>query len=162
MVMTESGNNFLLSCSDLKNINLMSKSFPKYTGKVRSGHAMATSDIEKIINESYGDNAIFEVGDCIAPNINEIDEQDPDTEVKVKPDEKSIKLEYEGDMREDQILAAITHFCSALVGIRTVTWWSRVSWKLSVQLRKVRRRPMMMISVEMTMLTIHKGTQISF
>ena len=40
VVITESGENFLLSCSDLKNLDLMSKSFPEYTGKVKSGHAI--------------------------------------------------------------------------------------------------------------------------
>ena len=35
VVVTESGDNFLLSCSDLKNLDLMSKSFPEYMGKVR-------------------------------------------------------------------------------------------------------------------------------
>ena len=56
MVVTDSGDNFLLSCSDLKNLDLMSKSFSEYTGKVRSGHATATSDIEEMINKLYGDN----------------------------------------------------------------------------------------------------------
>ena len=49
VVVTESGDNFLLSCSDLKNLDVMSKSFPEYMGKVRSGHATATSDVEEII-----------------------------------------------------------------------------------------------------------------
>ena len=60
VVVTESGNNFLLLCSDLKNIDLMSKSFPEYTGKVRSGHANATADIEDIINESFEDKTVEE------------------------------------------------------------------------------------------------------
>ena len=51
VVITESGENFLLSCSDLKNLNLMSKSFLEYTGKMRSGHANAPADMEDLINE---------------------------------------------------------------------------------------------------------------
>ena len=55
VVVTESGNNFLLSCSDLKNLDLMSKSFPEYTGKVRSGHAKADADLKEILNEPFDD-----------------------------------------------------------------------------------------------------------
>ena len=69
--MTESGDNFLLSCSDLKNLYLMSKSFPEYTGKVRSGHAKATTDIEEILNEPYNDKPVVETGDCIFPHVQE-------------------------------------------------------------------------------------------
>ena len=90
VVVTESGDNFLLSCSDLKNLNLMSKSFPEYMGKVRSGHATATSDVKEIINKTYGENAVLEVGHCIAPNIYEENEQDLDTEIKVKQDKSSV------------------------------------------------------------------------
>ena len=50
VMVTESWDNFLLSCSDLNNLNLISKGFPEYTGKVKSGHANATTDIEDIIN----------------------------------------------------------------------------------------------------------------
>ena len=67
--MTESGDNFLLSCSDLKNLNLMSKSFPEYIGKVRSGYAKASTDIEEILNEAYIDKPEVEAGECIAPHV---------------------------------------------------------------------------------------------
>ena len=33
----------------------MSKSFPEYTGKVRSGHAKADADLEDILNQPFDD-----------------------------------------------------------------------------------------------------------
>ena len=39
VVVTESGENFSLSCSDLKNLDLMSKNFPEYIGQRRGAHA---------------------------------------------------------------------------------------------------------------------------
>ena len=72
----ETGNNFLLSCSDLKNLDLMSKSFPEYTGKVRSGHAKADADLEDILNQPFDDELINETGDCIAPQVLEDGESD--------------------------------------------------------------------------------------
>ena len=69
VVVTESGNNFLLSCSDLKNLDLMSKSFPEYTGKVRS--AKADADLEEILNKPFDDELTRETGDCIAPQVQE-------------------------------------------------------------------------------------------
>ena len=57
MVVTESGDNFLLSCSDLKNLDLMSKNFPEYTRQRRGAHASAVSAVGEIIDEALNDHA---------------------------------------------------------------------------------------------------------
>ena len=106
VVVTESGNNFLLSCSDLKNLNLMSKSFPEYTGKVRSCHAKADADLEDILNQPFDDELTRETGDCIAPQVLEESESHSGVEVKVKQDETSVELEYDSDLDEEQVLAS--------------------------------------------------------
>ena len=54
----------------------MSKSFPEYTGKVRSGHAKANADLEDILNQPFDDELINETGDCIAPQVLEDGESD--------------------------------------------------------------------------------------
>ena len=61
VVITESGENFLLSCSDLKNLELMSKSFPEYTGKVRSGHANTAAEIKDWMKEELERNITDEI-----------------------------------------------------------------------------------------------------
>ena len=150
--MTESGDNFLLSCSDLKNLDLMSKSFPEYTGKVRSGHAKATADIEEILNEPYNDKPVVETGDCIVPHVQEENISDTDIEVKVRQDETLVKIEYTDDLDEEQMLAAEAY--SLLYGLGSFTYNNLVEEgvMLSVQWRKVRRRPIMMTLMEMTIL----------
>ena len=62
VLVTESGDNFLLSCLNLKNLDLMSKSVLEYTGKVRGAHASAASDIDEIINGTYDGKARSEEG----------------------------------------------------------------------------------------------------
>ena len=52
------------------------------------------------------DNTILEEGCCITPNNGEEHEQESDTEISVKQDENSIELQYDGDLSQDQILAA--------------------------------------------------------
>ena len=54
----------------------MSKSFQKYTGKVRSGHAKADADLEDILNQPVDDELINKTGDCIAPQVLEDGESD--------------------------------------------------------------------------------------
>ena len=98
VVVTESGDNFLLSCSDLKNLDLMSKNFLEYTGQRRGAHASAVLDVGEIINEALDDHTMTEDGCCIAPNNGEEHEQESDSEITVKQDENSIELRYEGDV----------------------------------------------------------------
>ena len=97
-MITESGENFLLSCSDLKNLDLMSKSFPEYTGKVRSGHANATADIDDLINEPFDEKTVEETRDYTVPHVQDDNILDTDVEVKVKQDETSVEIEYTDDL----------------------------------------------------------------
>ena len=90
VVITESGDNFLLSCSDLKNLDLMSRNFPEYTGQRRGAHASAISDVDEIINGVLDEYTMTENGDCIAPNNGEEHEQESKSEITVKQDEDSI------------------------------------------------------------------------
>ena len=105
-MVTESGDNFLLSCSDLKNLDLMSKNFPEYTGQRRGAHTSAVLDVGEIINEALDDHATTEDGCCITPNNGEEHEQESDSEITVKQDENSIELQYEEELSPDQLLAA--------------------------------------------------------
>ena len=71
VVVTESGDNFLLSCSDLKNLDLMSKDFPEYIGQRRGAHASSVSAVGEIINEATFDPEVTEEGCCTFPNNGE-------------------------------------------------------------------------------------------
>ena len=57
VVVTESGDNFLLSCSDLKNLDLMSKDFPEYIGQRRGAHASSVLAVGEMIDEALNDHA---------------------------------------------------------------------------------------------------------
>ena len=83
-MITESGENFLLSCSDLKNLELMSKSFPEYTGKVRSGHPNAADDIKDLMKEKLEGNITEEIRDGIVPHVQDQSILDTETDIKVK------------------------------------------------------------------------------
>ena len=72
---TESGNNFLISCSDLNNLDLMSKDFPEYIGQRRGGHTSSVSVVGEIIEEATNYPVATEDGCCIAPNNAEEHEQ---------------------------------------------------------------------------------------
>lgn len=62
VVITESWENFLLSCSDLKN-------FPEYKGKVKSGHANTEADIEEVMNEEIQDITTEGTNEGIIPHM---------------------------------------------------------------------------------------------
>ena len=68
VVVTESGDNFLLSCSDLKNLDLMSKDFLEYIGQRRGAHASYVLAVSEIINEATNDPVETEDGCCTLPN----------------------------------------------------------------------------------------------
>ena len=94
-----------------------------------------------------------ENGDCIAPNNGEEHEQEPESEITVKQDEDSIELQYDGELDHDQILPAeVYSILFSLGGTHMQTWLGKELQRLSVQLRRVRRRPIMMMLMEMTML----------
>ena len=69
---------------DLKNLELMSKSFPEYTGKVRSRHANAAADIEDLMKEELERNITDEIRDGIVPHVQEETMLDAETDIKVK------------------------------------------------------------------------------
>ena len=75
VVVTESGDNFLLSCSDLKNLDLMSKDFPEYIGQRRGAHASSVLAIGEIIDEAMNNLVVTEEGCCITLNNEEEHEQ---------------------------------------------------------------------------------------
>ena len=84
----------------------MSISVPEYTGKVRSGHANATADIEDLINDPFDGKTLEETRDCIVPHVQDDNILDTDVEVKVKQDETSVEIEYTDDLDEEQMIAA--------------------------------------------------------
>ena len=106
VVTTESGENLLLSCSDLKNLKLMSKSFPEYTGKARSSHTNGTTDIEDLMKEELEGNITEEIRDGIVPHVQDVSVLDTENDIKVKQDETSVKIEYTDDLDEEQMVAA--------------------------------------------------------
>ena len=122
MVITESEKNFLLSCSDFKNLNLMSKSFPEYTGKVRSGHANATTVIKDLINEGLDEKVMEETSDRIIPHVQDVVILDTEADIKVKQDETSVEIEYRDDLDEEQMIATEAYsLLYSLDGIHTAT-----------------------------------------
>ena len=106
VVVTESGDNFLLSCSDLKNLDLMTNDFLEYIGQRRGAHASSISHVGEIIDKETRGPEVTEEGCYTSPNNGEEHEQCSDSEVIVKQDESSIELEYEEELSPDQLLAA--------------------------------------------------------
>ena len=79
----------------------MSKSFPEYTGKVRSGHANATADIEDLMKEELEGNITEEIRDGIVPHDQDEVILDTETDIKIKQDETSVEIEYTDDLDEE-------------------------------------------------------------
>ena len=52
VVIKESGGNFLLSNGDLKNLDLLSKSFSKYIGQCRGAHASSASKDREVVDKA--------------------------------------------------------------------------------------------------------------
>ena len=89
-----------------KNLDLMSKSFPEYTGKVRSGHTNAEANIEELMSEQIKGITTEETREYIVPHVQDGDASDTDNEVKVKQDENSVEIEYTDDLDEEQMIVA--------------------------------------------------------
>ena len=58
----------------------MSKSFPEYTGKVKSGHANAAADIEDLMKEELEGNITEEIRDGIVPHVQDVSVLDTEKE----------------------------------------------------------------------------------
>ena len=84
----------------------MSKSFPEYTGKVRSGHANAAADIEDLMKEELEGNITEEIRDGIVPHVQDESILDTENDIKVKQDKTSIEIEYTDTLDEEQMIAA--------------------------------------------------------
>ena len=59
----------------------MSKSFLKYTEKVRSGHTNATADIEDLMKEELEGNITEEIRDGIVPHVQDESVLDTETDI---------------------------------------------------------------------------------
>ena len=54
VIVTKTGDNFLLSHADLKNLGLLSTDFPEYIGERRRAHIESTKREEELADTEYG------------------------------------------------------------------------------------------------------------
>merc|ERR1712089_90530 len=94
VIVTRTGDNFLLSHADLKNLGLLSKDFPEYIGERRRAHVQSTKREEELSSPEYG---------YFTSTIDEDGTEDTDDEVTVSQSESEVGIEFPEDFLEAQI-----------------------------------------------------------
>ena len=72
VIVTKTGNNFLLSNADLKNLGILSPNFPEYIGERRREYIKSTQREEELASKEHGYLATDAVTDEDAPEGKEI------------------------------------------------------------------------------------------
>ena len=97
VIITKTGDNFLLSNADLKNLGILSPNFPEYIGEIRRAHVKSTQREEELSNEEYGYFATDTVTEGDTPEGEEI---------TVSQGESCITVDCPNDLSNDQITEA--------------------------------------------------------
>ena len=103
VVITKTGENFLLSHADLKNLNLLSDNFPEYLGDRRRGVANNIREEEEITARTE-------------PPLEVNNVEDDEMDILVSQGESMVTLEIPDDTPEDQSIEAEAYAALFAVG----------------------------------------------
>ena len=98
VIIKKTGDNFLLSNTDLKNLGILSPNFPEYIGERRRAFVQSTQREEKLSNEECS---------YFASNVSNAEsEPDKEEEITISQGESSVTVECPGDLSDKQITVA--------------------------------------------------------
>ena len=103
VVITKTGENFLLSHADLKNLNLLSSNFPEYLGERRRGIARNIREEDEITTRAQTPDEV----NCV---------EDDETDILVSQGELAVTLELPEDMPDDQTQEAEAYAALYAIG----------------------------------------------
>ena len=89
VVVTKTGENFLLAHADLKNLNLLSDDFQEYLGDRRRGFTQMVQEEDKIVSR--------------AQTPDEVNNVEAEKEILVSQGKSTVTLELLDDISEEQI-----------------------------------------------------------
>ena len=107
VIITKTGDNFLLSNADLKNLGILSQNFPEYIGERRRVFAQSTQREEELSKEEYGYFASNANNDKAEPMEGE--------EITISQGESCVIVDYPQDLTDEQITEA--EACAALYAL---------------------------------------------
>ena len=111
VVITKTGENFLLSHADLKNLNLLSNNFPEYLGERKRGLAQNIREEDEITSQAKS-----------PVEVNSVDDDEKD--ILVSQGESVVTLEIPDEMPDDQTTEAEAY--AALYAVRGYTYNNNV------------------------------------
>ena len=94
VIVTKTGDNFLLSHKDLKNLGLLSANFPEYIGEIRRAHIQSTKREEELANADYG---------YFTSTMGDDETHNKEDDVTVNQGESAVTIEYPKDLSEMQV-----------------------------------------------------------
>ena len=94
VIVTKTGDNFLLSHADLKNLGLLPVDFPEYIGERRMAHVQSTKREEELSSPEYG---------YFTSTIDDDGTEDREDEVTVSQSESAVAIEFPEDFLEAQV-----------------------------------------------------------
>ena len=97
VIVTRTGDNFLLSNADLKNLGILSPNFPEYIGEIRRAHVKSTQREEELANEEHG---------YFAPDTTTEEDTPEGEEITVSQGEACITVDCPDDLNDHQIVEA--------------------------------------------------------
>ena len=105
VIVTKTGNNFLLSNADLKNLGILSPNFPEYIGQIRRDYIKSSQKEEELSQDEHGFLASTSEGDTT-------DSED----VTVSQGESCITVECPEELNDLQLIEAEAYAALYAVG----------------------------------------------
>ena len=94
VIVTKTGDNFLLSHAELKNLGLLSANFPEYIGEIRRAHVQSTQREEELANAEYG---------YFPSTMGDDETATEEDDVTINQGESAITIEYPKDLSDVQV-----------------------------------------------------------